>query len=138
MLEILRRPPPARATEMLQKDIGDAINEDEAALDKLGAGAPLLAQLFGPHIPRPSEVAEASRPTTEGKQAEPEEDTALDPVSQAGKDLISLLFANVSNWKRSTREGGACARRTKKRPNVITPVHRAMKPRIKMVRSMKL
>ena len=88
---------------MLQKDVGDAINEDEGALGKLGAGAPFLAELLGPHIPRPSEVAEASRPTAESEQTEPEEDTTLDPVSQAGKDLTSLLFADVSSGK-GTRE----------------------------------
>lgn len=43
----------------------------------------------------PSEIAEGSGPPTEGQDAQPEEDAALDPMGQAGENLVALLPAEV-------------------------------------------
>jgi len=81
----------------------------------------------------PSKVTEASSPSSKCENAKPEENPSLNPVRQAGKDTMPLLL-NVSYaailWVRF--------RPTKKRPKVMMPRHSVMKPKIRIVRSMKL
>ena len=43
MLEILSRPLVGRTAEVLEEDVGDAINEDQRALDKFRRWSPCLA-----------------------------------------------------------------------------------------------
>ena len=90
VLKVLRRPFAAPVTEMLQKDVGSAVRENQGTLDKLGRRAPFLASCLGAHIPSPTNFTEAAGPTPEGEDTQPEENAALDPVSKTREDAGAL------------------------------------------------
>lgn len=52
VFQILRGPFPAPATQVLKKDIRDAVQENQNALTELCGGCRCLARGFGLHIPR--------------------------------------------------------------------------------------
>lgn len=117
VLKVLGTPLAAPAAEMLEEDVGGAVEEDEAALDELGRRTPLFARLFRTHVPGlvdsqllysglgrkqqlqesyPSKIAEAAGPAAEREDAQPEEDAALDPVRQTAEDAGALLKTTIS------------------------------------------
>lgn len=51
MLEVGGAPFTAPAAEMLEKNVGRAVKENDGALDELGRGAPFLAYLPGADVP---------------------------------------------------------------------------------------
>jgi hypothetical protein len=109
MLQVLGAPFATRAAEMLEEDVGRAVEEDEGALDKLGRRTPFLTGLPGTDVPglgksvshhldivdgqgtNPSEIAKTAGPAAESEDAQPEEDASLDPVRQAAEDALALL-----------------------------------------------
>lgn len=76
---------------MLHEDVGGAIEKDQKALDEFGRRAPFLGALLGTNVPCPAELTKATGPATQSKEAQPEEDTTLDPVRQAIEDSGSFL-----------------------------------------------
>lgn len=92
VLHILSSPSTSPAAKVLKEDVGRAIEEDEEALNKLGRRSPLLRPLLGANVPCPAKLAEAARPTTQGEDAQPEEDAALDPMREAVEDVFSFLL----------------------------------------------
>lgn len=91
VLHVLSSPGTSPTPEMLKEDVGGAIEEDEEALDKLGRGPPLLRPLLWANVPCPAKLTKAARPTTQGEDAQPEEDAALDPMGEAVEDFFSFL-----------------------------------------------
>jgi hypothetical protein len=51
VLQVGGAPFVARAAEVLEEDVGGAVEEDEGALDELGRGSPFLACPLGADVP---------------------------------------------------------------------------------------
>jgi hypothetical protein len=51
VLQVGGAPFVARAAEVLEEDVGGAVEKDEGALDELGRGSPFLASLLGADVP---------------------------------------------------------------------------------------
>ncbi|KAI6748456.1 hypothetical protein HG530_015492 [Fusarium avenaceum] len=92
VFHILSGPGSSPAAKVLHEDVGSTIEEDQEALNKLGRRTPFL-RLLRANVPCPAKLAKASSPTTQSEDAQPEEDTALNPVRQTVEDFLALLVA---------------------------------------------
>ena len=114
MLEVGSAPFTAPVAEVLEEDVGRAVEEDDGAFDELSRRAPFLACLPGTDVPslvkvrisrrfpltwlrghsgvtNPSEVTKAACPSTESEDAQPDKNTSLNPVCQPAENTMALL-----------------------------------------------
>lgn len=108
VLEVLGTVFSSPVTEMLEEDVGRAVEKDEEALNELGRRAPFLTWLLRSDVPRlaanqitalarlwssthPSKLAEAARPSSQREQPQPEEDAAFNPMRESRENAVALL-----------------------------------------------
>jgi hypothetical protein len=98
----------APGTEMLKEDVTRTVepyNEGFCEFSRRNPGFP-LADLGAarPQIPGPAQIGKAAHPTTQRQEAVPKEDSSLDKVGEACKDVVGSLYCHLlasshSKWK---------------------------------------
>lgn len=138
MFEILSSPRPTGAAQVLEEDVGSSVDENEERFRELGGNPPRFAGTNqgrgGFDVPRPTQIRETAHPSAEGQQSVPEEDAALDEMSQATKNVLATLRRKeiISTMFQS----GVHSPPLTKMPAYTTPPDAiATNPRIRRVRS---
>ena len=92
MLEILRSPCTAPGSEVLEEDVGTAVQPDDERLHKFGRRNRRfpLADLASVRldVPCPTQVCKATHPSSKGQQSIPKEDSSFHKVCKAIENVL--------------------------------------------------
>jgi hypothetical protein len=95
MLEVFWGPSATPGSEVLEKNIGAAIEPDDKRFGKFsrGDGGPPTAddRPRGLLVPRPTELGKTAHPSTQRQKSVPHEDSSFDEVRQPIKDCEATL-----------------------------------------------
>lgn len=105
MLKVSGSPCATPTGEMLQENVGDAVEEDHERFSEFtrgDLGLPFTDNGTGRlHVPGPAQVGPAAKHTSQSQKTIPEKDTSFDKVRKTIEDLLASLQTRVSEYQRS-------------------------------------